>query len=369
MIKNKNKKMAFFVISVVVCMSTCFLTACKTSNKEDTEIELVHDEEDNSFITATAEYGEIVQSAKIDCEYTSTEHQDLAFMVDDKLIERVDVKKGDIVSKGDLLAAVDLADLEDTIAELEYQISVQELELTHTKEIKEYYINRAKNEYKPNEMTMEELAVWEKELQDNLQDIEEQYHDTIQDLEDSIVLDKKRLTKYKQEFKGGQIIAGISGEITYINESMEYTYSEKETKVMTISNLDSCYFIADDVTYADYFKENEIYSVVYKENKVETHVDVTPVNCGEWQNQMCFKPVNGEIFENGHDGTIYIELDRKSDVLCVPNKAIHEAEDGTFVYILENDVLSMRYVEVGIKGSDETEAINGLEQGEQVVLK
>lgn len=368
MIKSINKKPAFLSICIIACVSACFFSACKTSSKEDTEIELVHDEEDTTFVTATAEYGEIVQSAKIECEYTSTEHQDLAFMVDDKLIERVEVKRGDIVSKGDLLAAVDLQDLEDTIAEVEYQINSQKLELKHIRELREYYINRLNNEYVPV-MSMEEKAIWEREYRKKLQDIEDRYHDSIQDMEDTIAINEKRLAEYKEEFNGGRIIAGMSGEVTYINENMEYTYSEKETKVMTISNLDSCYFIANDVTYADYFSEDETYSVVYKENKVETYVEVTPVKCDEWQEQMYFKPVNGEIFDSGHKGAIYIELDRKNDVLCVPAKAIHEAEDGTFVYILENELLSMRYVEVGLKGTDSIEIVSGLELGEVVVLK
>lgn len=365
MIKNKRKKQAFLSICTVACVSACIFSACGSNGKSDTDVTLVHEEEEAGYATATVEYGEVSQDAKISCTYTSTEHQDLAFMIDDKLVERVEVKKGDIVSEGDLLAAVDVGDLEDTIAELEYQISHDTLELTHTQELKAFDIDSAKIIYEHTHKTESD----KEDLQEKLEDIEEQYHDSIQDLEDSIALDQKRLAKYREELSGGQIIAGISGEITYISNPLLDTYSEKEMKVITISNLDSCYFVVDDVTYADYFKDGETYNVVYKQNKTETYVEVTPVNRDEWQNQMYFKPVNDEIFEIGFNGTIHMELEKKSNVLCVPSNAVHEAEEGMFVYVLENELLSMRYVETGLVGKEVTEIVSGLEQGEIVVLK
>lgn len=365
MIKNIRKNRTILAMCTVACVSVCIFSACGSNGNSDTDVTLVQEEEDAGYATATVEYGEVVQNAEISCTYTPTEHQDLAFMLDDRLIERVEVKKGDIVSEGDLLAAVDVGDLEDRIAELEYQINHKSLELTHTQELKAFDIDSAKILYEHTEKTESD----KEDLQEKLEDIEDQYHDTIQDLEDSILLNQKRLEKYREELSGGQLIAGISGEVTYILSPLVDTYSEKETKVITISNLDSCYFIADDVTYADFFKGGESVNVVYKKDKKETYVEVTPVNIDQWQNQMCFKPVNDEIFESGLVGTIYMELEKKSNVLCVPNDALHEAEDGMFVYVLENELLNMRYVEVGLKGAEVTEIVSGLEQGELVVLK
>jgi len=365
MIKSMKKKPAFLSICTLACVSVCIFSACGTSGKDETDIELVHDEEEVTFASTTVEYGDVVQSAKISCTYTPTEHQDLAFMIDDKLIERVNVKKGDIVTAGDVLAAADVGDLKDTIEELKYQINHQNLQLKHVKELKDFDVTRANNLYSYTHMTGEDKL----KLQEELKDLDEQYHDSIQDLEDSIALNQKRLAKYQEEYDGGQIIAGISGQITYIMSPLVDTYSEKETKVITISNVDSSYFVVDDVTYADFFEDGGIYNVVYKQNNAETYVEVTPVKREEWQTQMFFKPANNEIFESGLSGTIFMELDRKSNVLCVPNDAIHEAEDGKFVYVLENELPAMRYVEIGLEGLTSTEIVSGLEQGETIVLK
>lgn len=364
MIKRMKKRMFFLLIGVMSCFVTCFFSACSASDKEEAEIEFIHEEE-SSLTTTTVEYGEVVQSAKISCTYTSTEHQDLAFAVDDKVIVKVDVKEGDIVAAGDVLASAYVGDLQEIIDELEYQISHKNLELTHIKELKELDITSANNMYSYTYMTGEDKL----KLQENLEEIDEKYHDSIEDLEDYLTISQKRLDKYKEELTGGQIIAGISGEITYIKNSMVDTYTEKDLKVITISNLDSCYFIADDATYADFFKEGESYNVVYKQNKVENYVEVTPVKTDEWQEALFFKPVNDEIFENGFAGTIYLDLEKKNNVLCVPNKAIHEADDGMFVYVMDNELFSMRYVEVGLVGTEVSEIKSGLTPGEIVVLK
>lgn len=365
MIRNVRNRKVILSIGMFLCTCACTFLACKSADSEENDIELVRKEDEIAYALTGAEYGDVVKDVKISCTYMPTKHQDLAFMIDDKLIERVNVKEGDIVTAGDLLASADVGDLEDTIWEIEYTIEHQSLELKHINETKAFDITSAKNMYSYTYMTDED----KRNLQEALDDIDKRYHDSIQDLEDSIALNQKRLDKYRKELDGGQIIAGISGMVTYMRKPLADTYSEKETKVMTISDLDSSYFVADDVTYADAFKEGETYKVVYKKNNTETYVEVTPAEMDNWQEHMYLKPVNNEIIENMLTGTIYIELDRKSNVLCVQNDAIHEAEDGKFVYVLENEMLSMRYVEVGLEGLSTTEILSGLKQGETIVLK
>lgn len=363
--KSIRKKSVFLTAGTLMCAFACVCSACGTSNKEENEITLVQDEEDTGYATAVAEYGEVVQTAEIQFTYTPTEYEKLAFGVDERLIEQVTVKKGDIVSKGDLLASVDVEDLEESIEELEYEIKHQNLELTHMKELRNFDIDEEKTLYAHSAKTEEA----KEEHEEALIDIEDKYHDSIQDLEDSIALNEKRLKQYQDEVRGGKIIAGISGEITSMQQSLLDTYSEKDETIITISNLDSCYFITEDITYADFFEEGKIYTLICWQNGAESRVEVETVNREQWETQMYLKPVNTEIMEQGQDGTITVELGRKSDVLCVPGDAIHKAEDGMFVYVLEDELLTMRYVEVGLEGAEMTEIVSGLEQGETVALK
>lgn len=359
--KSIRKRTILMTIGAVVCICS----ACGNTNPKEEEVVLVQEEENVMYSTAIVEYGEVVESAKITCKYTPTEYEELAFGVDDRLIERVEVKKGDIVTKGDLLASADVEDLEDTIWELEYQIKHQTMELKHVQELKKQDIETENTLYVHTKKTEEA----KEDHEEALLDIEDQYHDRIQDLEDSIALNQKRLMQYQEDWDGGRIIAGISGEVTYVAESLEDTYSDKDIKVATISNLESCYFIADEVTRADFFAEGETYELVYQHEGEESLVEVTPVNMEQWETQMFFKPVNEEIFEHGDEGNIYMELGKKDNVLYVPKEAVHETTDSKFVYVVENELIGMRYVETGLEGEAVTEIVSGLSQGEIVVIK
>lgn len=363
--KNRKKKSVFLVSGTLICAFASICSACGASNTEEKEIEFVQEEEDIGYTTADVEYGEVVQTVDITFTYTPTEYEELSFGVDERLIEQVTVKKGDIVSKGDLLAAVDVEDLEESIKEVEYEIEHQSLELTHMKELKNFDISRENTLYLHSKKTEEEKEEHEKALKE----LEESYLEPIQDLEDAVMLNQKRLKQYREELEGGKIVAGISGEITFMQKSILDTYSEKDKTIITISDMESCYFITDDITYADFFAEGEIYSMLCRQNGVETYVEVEPVSRHLWETQMCFKPVNTEVIEQGEKGTVTIELGRKNNVLCVPKSAIHKAEDGRFVYVLENELLTMRYVEVGLEGIETVEIVSGLEQGEMVALK
>ena len=88
-----------------------------------------------------------------------------------------------------------------------------------------------------------------------------------------------------------------------------------------------------------------------------------------WNEQMYFKPVSDEIIASETGGKITMEYARKDNVLCVPSAAVHESDNGQFVYLQKDGVLEMRYVTIGLVGDNLTEITDGLEQGEIVALK
>ena len=57
-----------------------------------------------------------------------------------------------------------------------------------------------------------------------------------------------------------------------------------------------------------------------------------------------------------------------NNVIAVPSGNIRQVDDRRFVFVLENGVRQLRYVEVGLQASDYTEIISGLEVGELVIV-
>lgn len=89
----------------------------------------------------------------------------------------------------------------------------------------------------------------------------------------------------------------------------------------------------------------------------------------QWDEKLYFKPVGDEIIASETDGTITMELERRENVLCIPEDALHESDNGLFVYLEKDGLLEMRYVTVGLEGDEMIEITDGLVQGEVIALK
>lgn len=339
-------------------------TACGQQQNGEQQTILIQEDEEEAYPTTTAEYGEVIKNITVRCTYTSTEQQDLSFPVDGKLIERVEIKAGDYVTKGQLLAALDVEDLEEKIEELEYQISSLELRQRQTEEMKAFDLASAETLFSYTNMKQRD----KEELKEKQKSINKQYQTTLEDLADSLVVQNKRLQQYREELEEGRLFADITGEVTYV-EALVNSYSIKDKVVVTVSNLDACYFVADDITYADCFKEGSSVIVNYMDGAEGYTCEVIPALMESWDEKMYFKPVENEMIANQTYGTITMELDRKENVLCIPSDALHKSDDAPFVYLEKDGLLEMRYVTVGLEGDTMVEITDGLEQGETVALK
>lgn len=354
------------ILAVILACGTLFaVTACGQQETDDSQPVLVQEEEEAAYPITCVEYGEVVKNVTVRCTYTSTEKQELSFPVDGGLIARVEVKMGDYVDPGQLLVALDVEDLEETIEELTFQIECQELQLAQTEEMKAFELASAERLYTYTYMTKQD----KEDLAEKKESINKQYQTTLEDRNDQLAILKKRLEKSRQELADGQLFADIPGEITYLENSLKDTYSKKDRVVVTVSNLDACYFTTDDLEYAEYFKEVESLTVNYKEARTEYTCEAVPALTDSWDEQMYFKPVGDEMIASKTNGTITMEIERKDNVLCVPEDAIHESDNGPFVYLEKDGLLEMRYVTVGLEGDVLVEITDGLEQGEIVALK
>lgn len=69
----------------------------------------------------------------------------------------------------------------------------------------------------------------------------------------------------------------------------------------------------------------------------------------------------------GTDVDAVIETGKKEQVVLIPNTALYADDDGDYCYIIENGVVVKRYVVCGLNSGSETEVVEGLHGGEQVI--
>ena len=70
----------------------------------------------------------------------------------------------------------------------------------------------------------------------------------------------------------------------------------------------------------------------------------------------------------GSKVNIKIKIDDKDNILIVPEEAVYEKNEKTYVEVLENGDPKEVEVVLGIENEDFIEIIDGLEEGQEVIL-
>jgi multidrug efflux pump subunit AcrA (membrane-fusion protein) len=109
--------------------------------------------------------------------------------------------------------------------------------------------------------------------------------------------------------------------------------------------------------------------VVEVESVIPDSVDdaFNPRTMGE---RLWFSIVGDDIlfFDQGTSGRIVYIVDEVTDVIVVPTRALGRAGERDFVFVMEDGVRRLRYIETGVRGSHYVEVLDGLREGELVVV-
>lgn len=320
-----------------------------------------------SYTTAEAAYDSILVTGRVDCTYTQALEYELAFGLDNYRIDAdsVLVRVGDIVRRGQLLASLDVQDVQETLLSLEHAYNANVLKLEQTRQLKEFDLQSADTLYYYTNMTRKDRE----NLAEQKESIEKQYKNMLQDLEDAVTISAARLAAAREQVEKGVIYAPADGEVTYLKRMLDGSYSDTEETVIIISDSSTCYFATIGTDYMDYFVEGENYQLECVETRDSFYV--TPVDMDTWkaENRMCFALADETaLVELDTRGRITVNLGQRENVLCIPENALHTNQDGYFVYILENGIRRIKEVTVGLSGSGKTEILSGLKEGDQVIL-
>lgn len=351
---------AFLASSLLLIM-----TACSGVTEEEKHPVLAKGDEEDTYPTTTAEYGDVYKNASVSCTYISTEEQEFSFPFDRRKIVQVNVKEGDYVTEGQLLATLDVQDLQEQIEQSQYEIENLEMKKKHTEQLREFDLASAETLYAYTKQLQQD----KNELKKKKEKIIKQYKNPLEDIEDAIFLARGRLQQEQEMLKGGRLVAEMSGQVTYCQDALLDSYCFKDAKVIVVSNRDACYFVATDITWAECFTEGVPVEVQYHIPGEVITYEVVPALMEQWDEQMYFKPTGEDIIQMGIGGTITMELDRRENVLCVPMNAVHKSDKGSFVYLVKDGLLEMCYVTVGLEGENLVEITGGLKRGDKIALK
>lgn len=176
-------------------------------------------------------------------------------------------------------------------------------------------------------------------------------------------------------------LAGQSGTVVAVNFYDNGQYIDRNVSVAAIGDFTQLEIKVEQVYKSEVKKAEDVYAlvngkryeVVYKEYNAEedgdSSSDSTASNPGSSSSTsystFLISDPEGTV-KAGDFATIVLITKRKNNVLCVPKDSISTDQDGSFVYVLDNDQTVYTPVTTGISSGYYTEILSGLEPGDKV---
>lgn len=344
-------------------LSTCFLFGCRQTAEEDTVVMLEQEQEEVTYKLGEVQKKDIVQTQKVKCTYKQMKDQEVSFSLGGKRVEKVYVRKGDTVKKGQLLAQLSGGNLDSRIEQLEYYIARNKLLLEYAD------VNEAND---ISERWVQEIYNGWPGAEESVKSIQKNYRYQKEDLQDAIDLDETELAKLKAEKNASSVYAQMDGVVYSIKDGLEGSTSKKDEVVMTVIDSTECIFVTESPELVSSFQEGVTVSMNLTGKNTGTY-ELMPYKMETWGEEQYFSIFSGPDNEGMEVGTYgYIDLvtDSKTNVLAVSNKAIYKAGDEYYVYVVgENNMREVQWIQIGLAGDDDTEVVEGLQEGDKVILK
>ena len=367
MVKGKRHKWKRNAAICLLCAGLAGLAGCGGQTQEESIVVYEPETEEIAYQFAVAEIGDVTKVEKVKAVYSQMAEQEVSFPLSGKLIEKVYVREGDSVKKGDLLAELSGGDLDRQIETLEYRIERNQLLLDYSETNEAYEISAAWVNYLYRGWGSEES------VKESVKAIQQNYTYLREDYSDAIELDQRELDSLVQEQRESKVYATMNGVVYHLKEQLEGKTSQMGETIMTIVDTDECLFETSVPELADYFHEGETVMMTLSYGKAAGDYELMPAHMDKWGEVQYFSVYDGSYetgIEVGTSGTIRLVTDSREQVLKVPLSAINSADGREYVYVLDQDgQRQVRWVETGLHGDDAVEILSGLEEGEKVIRK
>lgn len=310
--------------------------------------------------------GDLALTQRISCTYVPIQKIHLTFGVSGEFIDEMYVQTGDIVKKGQILGQLRMDGVEDSIEDLNYRINSVRLSMEHLEEDRLISIERAKilNASDPEQM------------QKAIDDINRNAEAALESYEDMLFLYEMELQTVYENKRKRQLISPIDGTVTYARKYTESSVSDETERAATVVDSTMSLFSASTDLW-HLFEEGDEYVITCKKTEYEAVV-IDPADYGiDPGEREMGKRANVYLtlltpsleLEDSDMGSLTLVLDSRTDVLIVHEDAISSADGETIAYVLDDQGMkTYKKVKVGLEVGKYYEVIEGLEEGEEVVI-
>jgi len=363
--EKKKKLIVFsvvFILIVAVLSSILFIKSSKTKSKND-EIyvvkkgEVVHFTEQTGIIKS--QVGAIV---KVGTRATG-------------VITRLNYQVGDFVKKGALIAEIDDREKLAEKRSLEAQIEEQKKDL----EAKEAQYAYNKQNYEREKMLLEK----EFTTRDNVERAKREMDVSLAQLEASkamIKVIKEKLKSLEVSLSYHKIYSPISGFVSQVTTQQGETVVAGLSAVNLITIIDptklEMWIYVDETDigkvkkgmfveyWVDAYKKKVFtgtISMIYPQPEIKDNIVY-------YLAIVKIDPKDTEFLKPEMTTHVKIIVEKKKDVLVVPNSAVRFEEGKNVVYAMTKDKAVRVDVETGIRDDRFTEIISGVKEGDKIII-
>ncbi|WP_168123197.1 biotin/lipoyl-binding protein [Paenibacillus sp. HB172176] len=194
-------------------------------------------------------------------------------------------------------------------------------------------------------------------------------------------IDKIKYDRMLAAYNDKKLVAGMDGQITYITDREEGDVVESYETLVVISDTSKLRFAfsAENAMNSGSVEIGQAVQLTFGDEEITGKVVQTPRSAPYSDNPDEQKRGGSTIFIEpdqlpkdaaiGTRGDVLVRLLERDDVLIIPKSGLRSYLGREFVRIQDEDgSIREADVEVGIKGSTETEITKGVEEGELIVM-
>ena len=336
-------KLVLLLISAIL-MGSCFALPIE---EQPEPLVIVEPPETQIHRTAQVVSGNLSRYLRFNLVNLPAREEVLTFDIPNVHIEAIHVEAGDFVRAGDIVAELNRNDFIRQLEAAQRQEAAARLNISHLDERIEIYEQEAlaKGDAYDESPHISTRTAYQAEV--NIQQIQtEHLH----------MESERRLLR-----------ANIDGIVTYAMPLIEGERSAIGRHIVAIADQTETFFVLEG-SGAEYLIPGESHELLINDEPWQAIVvDQEDIDITNTENRG-FLAVHGEIFPERTRAWLYLVLEEAEDVLSVPRAALHNVNDRNFVYVLDDGVKTIRFVEIGLLGNAGIEIISGLNYGDLVII-
>lgn len=332
--KGLNKKLILLLVTLSVGISG---SGCSVFPKDEelaapTLAELAKPE----YKQYTAKKGNICRAVFLDGVFVLSKQYDLSFKARSGLLKALNVKEGDLIKRGQLLAELEGNNLENEIKM--QQINLEKVQLRYTSLVEE----------KASELELKTAAL-------------------------DVDAEKLQLQDLQNEYSKITLVSNIDGRVVKcakINIGDGISMNQTLISIVDVGKMQvEC--TGDKIKN---FKEGTKINVKYKEKDYKGTIvaldgkKTSTDNNGTTTTQYTSMKVD---MDNTPEGAAFgetvgltVEMEKKENVLIIPKKLVKIAGNKGTVLMLENNKRLEKILDLGLDSDTDIEVVNGLKEGD-----